>query len=160
MPKIWYVVADGARARILERNRETGAYHAIRDYASALARLKSSELKSDRPGRVFESGSGTRHAAAPRHDPHRDAKLAFAREIAGHIEAAARQHAFDWLVLAAPSRIQGEIGNHLPPATRDRVAFKLAKDLTKVPDGDLGPHLDGIADRIESGRLVGDGTGV
>lgn len=148
---IWYLIADGARARVVERNPESGAYHPIRLYRSKLARLKSSKLKSDRPGRVIESASSTRHAASPRNDPHEEAKLVFARDVAGHIESASKEHEFDELVLAAPSRVLNEIKKHLAPRTLDQVVSELAKDLTKTPDGKLGAHLDEIAHRVERG---------
>jgi protein required for attachment to host cells len=153
---VWYVIADGARARVVERNRESGAYHPIRLFRSKLARLKSSKLKSDRPGRVIESSTSARHAASPRHDPHADAKLAFARDVAGHIESAAKGREFDELVLAAPSRILNEIKKHLETRTLSQVVSELAKDLTKTPDGKLGDHLDEIALRIERGFITVD----
>jgi protein required for attachment to host cells len=149
--EVWYVIADGAKARVVRRDQEAGAYHAIRWLHSDMARLKSSELVSDRLGRVMESSSTTRHAAARRHDPHREAKLAFARETAERINHACQAGELDGFVLVAPSRILGEIRKHLASSAHAKLISELAKDLTPVPDGDLGEHLDEIAHRIDWG---------
>lgn len=149
--EIWYVIADGAKARIVQRDQGSGAYRTVRWLHSDMARLKSSELVSDRPGRVMESSSTTRHAATPRHDPHLEAKLAFARETAERINHACQAGELDGFVLVAPSRTLGEIRKHLASTTHIKLATELAKDLTPVPDGDLGKHLGEIAHRIEWG---------
>ena len=149
--EIWYLIADGANARIVRRDTETGAYHQVSRSRSRMARLKTSQIASDDAGRVLESGSTTRHAAEARHDPHRQAKEAFSRKTAEDINKAAKESKFDELVIVAPARVLGEIRDHLDTQTKKRVVAELSKDLTPVPDGDLAKHLDGIAHRVERG---------
>jgi protein required for attachment to host cells len=155
--EIWYFIADGARARVVRRDQAAGGYRAIRQFRSGKARLKTSELMSDRPGRVMESGSAARHAAASRHDPHLEAKLAFAREVAGHINHACRDGECDEFILVAPARTLGEIKKHLESPARSKLVSEISKDLTRTPDGDLGKHLDDLAHRIEHGLVQADG---
>lgn len=149
--EIWYLIADGAHARIVRRDAENGGYHQVSRSELRLARLKTSQIMSDRAGRVGESASSARHAAEAKHDPHRQAKLAFAHKTAADINEASRASEFDELVLVAPARVLGEIRSHLDTQTSKRVVGELAKDLTPVPDGDLGKHLDTLAHRIERG---------
>lgn len=153
--EIWYLIADGAHARIVRRDAETGAYRQVSRSDSKMARLKTSQIMSDRQGRVAESASSARHAAEAKHDPHRQAKLAFAHKTAHDINEAAHAREFDELVLVAPARVLGEIRGHLDTETSKRVVGELAKDLTPVPDGDLGKHLDVLAHRIERGLAAG-----
>jgi protein required for attachment to host cells len=139
--KVWFVVADGARARVVERDETSGAFQTIRQIHSDDALKRSSELGSDRPGRVVESRSASRHAASPRHDLQREAKRAFARETADHVNRAGEQGEFDHLVLAAPARVLNEIKKHLTGSSRERTVGELAKDLTHTPDADLAGHF-------------------
>lgn len=151
--EIWYLIADGARARIVRRDQASGGYHAIRRFRSDKARLKTSELMSDRPGRVMESGSTARHAAASRHDPHLKAKLAFAQDLAEHISHACRDGECDEFILVAPAHTLGEIKKHLASLAQSKLVSEILKDLTRTPDGALGRHLDELAYRIERGLV-------
>lgn len=105
----------------------------------------------------MESGSATRHAAASRHDPHLEAKLAFARDIAEHISHACRDGECDEFILIAPARTLSEIKKHLASSAQSKLLSEISKDLTRTPDGDLGKHLDELAHRVEHGLVRVDG---
>jgi len=154
---VWYFIADGARARVVLRDRTSGGYHAVRQFRSDKARLKTSELVSDRQGRVMESGSATRHAAVSHLDPHLEAKHAFARDLAEHINHACLGGECDELILVAPARTLGEIKKRLASPAHGKLVSEISKDLTHTPDGDLGKHLDELAHRIEHGLVHVDG---
>ena len=49
--------------------------------------------------------------------------------------------AFEKLVLVAPPRVLTELKEKLSKAMAELAADSLQKDLTKVPDHDLAPHL-------------------
>lgn len=142
-PRSWFVVADGARARILARHRD-GAFEKVSEIVSASAHRPSREIGSDRPGRTFESTGNGRHALTPRNDPHQHDKIEFARLIAGEVNKAGDRDQFDNLVLAAPPRTLGEIKQHLTGIAAERLHFELAKDLTKLPEGELRERLSTI----------------
>jgi protein required for attachment to host cells len=138
-PTIWYVIADGARARIVHRQEHASGYTTELELESSEARRPSREIWSDRPGRAGESAAPSRHALEPRQDPHEAAKKVFVHEVAAALEPL--QGRFDGLVLVAPSKVLGELRAALPPQIRDKVSDELAKDLTKTPIGELGEHL-------------------
>ena len=58
MPATWVVVADQSAARIFEAARATGALEEIASYAHAEGRAHARDLKTDQPGRAFDSIAG------------------------------------------------------------------------------------------------------
>ncbi len=140
--KVWIVVADGARARIL---RAEGADHRIvpvREEVSETARLKAMDLMADKPGRtqnrLHDQG---RHAMEPDTDPKRVEKERFARHLAGLLEQELHRGRFNELVLVAAPRTIGDLRAALSDRVRQAVRQEVAKDLTGVPDSELEAQL-------------------
>lgn len=140
--KIWFVVADGSRARIVTRQAEGSGCAIVAEYEAPSARVPSRDIVSDRPGRAQESASPARHAVEPRQDPHRAAKESFLRELADELGRANEQGAFDRLVLYADPHSLAVLRQKLNEATRAKVAAEFSKDLTKVPLPELDRHLE------------------
>lgn len=138
--RLCILIADGEHARLL-RPDEDNVLHVANSFDSATAHLMSHELVSDRPGRDFESARPGSHGVVPRHDPHVMQKVKFAHFIADQLNHAAAQEAFDRLVLVAPARVLSEIDDALDLTTTAKVVGRLAKDLVKVPNHALSPHL-------------------
>ena len=59
----WVVVANAARARVLEETDEPGVYVHRADLVHPASRLKGSALSDDRPGHVGGPGHGPGGAA-------------------------------------------------------------------------------------------------
>jgi protein required for attachment to host cells len=138
--KTLYVIADGGRARFVERD-ENGAFRTIASFASAEVHERAHDLGLDRPARVKESANAARHAVEPRRDLHVAAKEDFVKHVAGEIDAEHGRKSFDKLVLVAPTRVLAELKEKLSKAMAKLAADSLQKDLTKVPDHDLAEHL-------------------
>jgi protein required for attachment to host cells len=144
MPKqrtIWFVLADGSRARIVTRRAEGRGYEIAAEYDSAEARQPSRDILSDRPGHTQESGYSGRHAIEPKSDVHRERKADFARDVAERLNAAGAGNAFDALVLYAAPRTLAELRDALDEPTKRKVKAEFAKDLTKVPLEKLSAHF-------------------
>ncbi len=139
-PKILYVIADGGRARFVARGEE-GDFHTIASFVSSDIHERSHDLGTDRPTRVHESANTARHAAQPRRDLHSAAKEDFVKQIAGEIDGEQERGRFEKLVLVAPPRVLTELKEKLSKNMARLVADGLQKDLTKVPDHELAPHL-------------------
>lgn len=139
----WILIADCLSAKILvNRGAGTGLVP-LRDGVFEGLNAPARKIASDRPGRAFDShghGHG-RHAMEPSSDPHDYEKARFARTVASYLGTAAGRRAFDQLVVVAPPQALGLLRAALPSAAADRVAQEHAKDLTKVPDHQLGRHL-------------------
>jgi len=138
--RIWYIIADGGRARFVERD-EQGAYRTVVSFVAAELHDRSSDLGRDRPSRVKESANAARHAVEPRRDLHEAAKEDFVKLVAEEIEAEHGRDQFDRLVLIAPPRVLTELKQKPSKPMAKIVVNDLQKDLTKVPDHDLTEHL-------------------
>ena len=138
--RIWYVIADGGRARFVARD-EQGAYRTVQSFVAAEMHKRSRELGLDRPARVKESANSARHAVEPRRDLHEAAKEAFLALVAEEIEVAHGRDQFDRLVLIAPPGVLTELKHELSRPMAKIVVKDVQKDLTKVPDHELTEHL-------------------
>jgi protein required for attachment to host cells len=149
MPTTWILIADGARARLLEQDRKSRHFNPTSEQEFFGSRAQSKEIGSDDRGRSFDSAargqSGIahgRHAMEPATDPQRYAEYAFARDLVDHLEKAANQHRFDRLVLVAAPNALGDLRGLLPKTVQSKVVAEIDKDLTNIPTRDLGRHLD------------------
>ena len=138
--KVWYVIADGGRARFVERD-ENGAFRTVLSFVAADLHKRSRELGLDRPARVKESANTARHAIEPRRDLHNAAKEDFVKLVAEQLDAERARGQFDKLVLVAPARVLAQLKDELSKPIAEIVVSDLQKDLTKIPDHDLTEHL-------------------
>jgi protein required for attachment to host cells len=137
--RTWVVVADAASAKILTlEGAQTDQDPAIgATFENPAVHGHSRDLVSDKPGRAMESMGTMRHAQEPKTDPHRQAKLAIARDIAAYLARANNEHKFDELVLVAPPTTLGDLRAVLDKAVAKRVAGEIGKDVTKLPASDV-----------------------
>ncbi len=147
LDRVWVVVVDGGQARVLGVTGDRRGLALLREMASVDAHRRTQELVSDRPGRGFESASPTRHAIAPRHDPHEEARQRFVNQLAVMLIEDNRARQFDELILIVAPGLSGALRDALDEATRARVRETLVKDLTKVPLQDIHARL------VEAGLL-------
>lgn len=140
----WILVADGAKARLLERIGVNAPLTPASEkcFSESEARAPTRELGTDRPGRVHESADTARHAMVPRVDWHRFAKEQFAKTVAEALEDAALKRKYEALVLVAPPRTLGDLRSALGPHAKPLVAGEVAKDLTNLADRDIPAHLE------------------
>ena len=138
--KVWYAIADGGRARFVERD-ENGAYRTVVSFDSADLHMWARDLGTDRKTRVQDSADPGRHAVEPRQDFKEQAKEDFVKLVAEELAAEHERGAFDQLMLVAPPGVLTELKQKLAKPIADLVVKDLQKDLTKVPDHDLTEHL-------------------
>lgn len=162
---VWVVVADGAKARFYTPNDKVSGFEATGPVIalSRGARLRSRELKSDRPGRsVSSTRNGLRHAIEPKHDHHKLEKHRFTAALTEALDRALSDAAFDDLVIVAPRRSLGEIRILLPDHVKARVQGEVAKDFTRHSADELwkilAPTITPLATRKR--RRVAQGSGV
>jgi len=141
----WVVIADGGRARFVARRDSEPRYATLRELVSIAEQAPSRALGADKPGRSRESATTARHAIEPRSDPHELAKDEFAHEIAKVLNEAGTTGAFDRIILAAPPHVAAALRHFLDKAVGAKIVGELPKDLTKIPDRELGRHLDEVA---------------
>ncbi|MGE5500313.1 MAG: host attachment protein [Ignavibacteriales bacterium] len=143
--RLLFVLADGAHARFVQRNRETGAFVTVRelDGSHRLKNLRRELRGGPPPGRSHESASTARHGVG-REDYERQAKEAFVTQVAQ--EACEFATPNDALVVVAPSRLVSAFRERLG----ERAAAVVAKDLIKTPDAELARWLEPLTLQVRA----------
>ena len=152
MPTTWILIADGAKARLLEQDRHNRRFKPAFEQEYFGSTAQSKEIASDDRGRSFDSAArgqpgdvgtgGHRHGMEPRTDPQRYAEYAFARDLRDRLEKAAGRNEFDHLILVAAPKTLGDLRGLMPKTVREKIVAEIDKDLTNIPTQDLGRHLD------------------
>jgi protein required for attachment to host cells len=137
----WAVIADAQHCRVLARAAPAGRWDELTERAIEIDTPRSHDRGIDRPGRVHESATTTRHAIEPRSDPHREAKRAFARRLAESLEEAATAGFYGRLILVAPPPFLGDLRAALFGRAKEIVVGSLDKDLTRMPLATIRDHL-------------------
>lgn len=139
--KNWLVVANGARARVLEEAAEGGYVH-VADLVHPRSRLKGSEIEPDRPGHVTSGAHGTGSSSyRPRLEPHERELQHFADELAELLDSGVADGRCAGLVLVASNPFLGILKARLRPASRERVLRCLAHDYTSLSEAELAQRL-------------------
>ncbi|HUU24523.1 MAG TPA: host attachment protein [Methyloceanibacter sp.] len=138
--KLWYAIADGGRARFVERD-EGGEFRTVVSFVSTDLHTHARDLGTDRKTRVRDSAGPGRHAVEPRADLKQLAKEDFIGLVAEELAAEHGRDAFGRLMLIAPAGVLTQLKQKLAKPVADVVVQDLQKDLTNVPDHDLAEHL-------------------
>ena len=138
---IWFVVADGARARFYRSNVGGTRIEPALDYELVADKRPSRALVTDKPGRTKDRMAHGRHAMEPSTDPHVHEQKAFALKIAEVLDEHRNSNDFDELVIVAPPKMLGYLREAMPDALRKRVRREVAKDLTRLAPHKLAARL-------------------
>lgn len=144
--KNWLVVANAARARVLEVNEGRGAkqepYVHRADLVHTQSRQKGSALGRGRPGHAEGSSPGLAGAAyMPRTDPREREHDRFAREVAQMLDLGVAEHRCAGLVLVASSPFLGHLKAHLGEQAKKALVRTLDADYTSLTDKQLAERL-------------------
>ena len=93
--KIWVLVADASRARILQASQRKGPLQEIEDLIHPETRRQQQHLVSDAPGRSYDSAGRGRHAMESPSDPKRHESGLFAKRICAQLAQAQREGRFE-----------------------------------------------------------------
>lgn len=138
--KNWLVVANGARARVLEEAE--GGYAHVADVVHPASRQKGSELELDRPGHVTSGAHGAGSAEyRPRVEPHERELQHFAEELAALLDAGVADGRCAGLILVVSNPFLGHLKACLGAQSRERVLRSVAHDYTALSDSELAQRL-------------------
>ncbi|MGB0084786.1 MAG: host attachment protein [Rhodomicrobiaceae bacterium] len=136
----WVVVCDGRKALILENegdakfpNLRTRETHEHDD-------TKTSDLGTDRPGRVHES-TGSSRSAVEQTDWHDQAEAEFLQMIARRLDDAVSKGETHALILIAAPRALGVLRRSLSPVVQNAVTAEIDKDYVKMPVHEIEKRL-------------------
>jgi protein required for attachment to host cells len=142
--RTWILIADGARARILQNDGPGKGLQALEGRVWHGDHAATHELVSDRTGRAFSSTGPSRSAIEPHFDPHRQLKRNFAHRLADALADGWRDRAYDRLIIVAAPSALGDLRAALTPEVRATVMAEVPKDLTKIADAAVAEHLKDV----------------
>jgi protein required for attachment to host cells len=140
--KNWMVIANAARARVLEETGKPHVYTHIADLVHPQSRQKGEELAYDRPGYAEGSAPGTAGAVyPPRTNPRERERDRFAQELARMLDQGIADGRCGGLVLVASSPFLGHLKAHLGAQARKAIVRTVDADYTALRDSDLAERL-------------------
>ena len=142
--RTWILIADGARARILQNDGPGKGLHAVDGGVFHGDHAATHDIMSDREGRSHSSVGPGRSAIESHSDPHRELKKKFAHQLAEALASKLREKAYDRLVIVAAPSALGDLRAALPEQVRAKVTGEVPKDLTKTADSEVPGHLKGV----------------
>ncbi len=142
--RTWVLVADGGHAKVFQSEGRNSELVPVEGMIFSADLPANRDILTDRPGRAFESQGRAHHAKENPSDPHRELKRAFAKKLAGILEAGLVEKRFDRLVVVAPPATLGDLRDALAKRVHGKVVAELAHDLVKTPHGELAGHLEDL----------------
>ena len=147
--RVRIVVADQAKAVFYDAEHADDPLHKSGELTDPLAHLHDRDLKSDRPGRVFDHAptAGGRRGATAHHGtggerrPRKHEAVLFAQHIGHELGRARQADEFDRLVVMAGPAFLGLLRQALPDSVRARVVGEVTKDLVHQPLSVVQTHL-------------------
>ena len=138
----WIVVADAARARLLEFDEAEEGWRHVADLVHPQSRQSGVELAAlrggDRPGHVEGTGHGLGSAAyQPHTDPRQREHEAFAHQVAATVNHAVASGQCGTLTLVASPAFLGRLTSNLSEQARRLVSRSVDSDFTKLEDADI-----------------------
>lgn len=147
--RVRIVVADQSEADIYELEQRDIPPQLVQRLEDPDARLHDRDLKSDRPGRVFDHaaaaggrrGAVGHHATGGERSPRKVEARRFARRIAEALDEARSENRYDRLVVIAPPAFLGLLREEMPAAVQAMLSAEVGKDLVHEPPEVLNGYL-------------------
>lgn len=146
------VVADQSEADFYDLAHQEERLQFVARLEDSAAHLHNRDLKSDRPGRVFDHatsagnrrGATAHHATGGERDPRKIEAERFAHQVGAALETARQRGEFERLIVMAPPTFLGLLREAIPASLRATVAAEIAKDLVHRTPADVQSHLEGV----------------
>jgi protein required for attachment to host cells len=142
--RTWVLIADGARARILENDGPGRGLVANDTLVFDGDRSATHDIVDDREGRTHSSVGHGRSAIEAHSDPHRELKSKFAARLADVLVRGLAEKSYDRLIIVATPVTLGDLRKAMGDAVRAKVVGEVHKDLTKTPNIDVAKHLESV----------------
>lgn len=125
---VWFLLADGRRARMWEEPARGADLMQHVDWAMEIGEDDLYDPQ-DRPPRAHDSMGPGRHAMDRGRNLHEAEEEKFLKRVADRVTDALKRGSFEHLVIAAPPRALGLLRNALPDAVKAKIKAEVAKDL-------------------------------
>ena len=134
---LWIVVANGSRARVLQRMRPGEPLTEVKDWVSPSTRQQLHNFE----GKHRHSGIRGRAGLAEPTEPKDHERDVFALDICRWLTHALHTQQVARIALIAPNRFLGELVHHAQGQLEKHVCAKHALDLTDLPLPPLAQRL-------------------
>ena len=136
----WVVVADGAKALILENAGDAVSLNLKTKEVRAQPDAKTREQGTDAPGRAINS-VGAQRSAMEQTDWQAQSEVRFLTDLSKRLDAAVMAGEAKSLVLIAPPRALGVIRQAATPNLRKAVRAEIDKDYVRMPVHEIEKKL-------------------
>lgn len=140
----WILIADGARARVVAHAGVGKGLSEVNGLEFSQEPLKAQDIMADKQGRSFSSGGHGRAAMEIPTDPVEKREADFVSGLARMLDEKLKEKAFDRLIIAAAPQALGTLRKSISAPVKKMVMAEIPKDLTNIPNGDLGKHFEDI----------------
>jgi len=139
MGNTWVLVGDASRARLFSFEKWDHPWNLERELDHPAGRARTSDMVTDKAGRVQQSGGGTSRspAMASPTDPTDFEERRFAGRLAEVVQKGLDRRAWEKLVLVAPPRFLGCLRKSMRDPVTRRVHASVGKDYTQVEAREL-----------------------
>ena len=141
MSKIWIVVADEAKARILSTDKSTEPLIELDEITSSEGKKAEQDLVSDKSGRSFDSKGHGRHVMSNKTSPNEQVAINFAKELAEYLEKNRQKKAYLKLLIIAAPHFLGLLRKELSKGVSEIVSLEIDKNLTTQDPKSIREHL-------------------
>jgi len=147
--RVRIVVADQSEADFYQLEQRDMPPQFVQRLEDADAHLHDRDLKSDRPGRVFDHaaaaggrrGAVGHHATGGERSPRKIEARRFARRVTDALDEERRTGRYDRLVIMAPPVFLGLLREEMPAAVHELLSAEIGKDLVHEPPEALNEYL-------------------
>jgi protein required for attachment to host cells len=147
--RVRIVVADQSEADFYELEQRDMPPQLLQRLEDPDAHLHDRDLKSDRPGRVFDHapaqggrrGAVAHHSTGNERNPRKVEARRFARRIAEALDEERRHDRYDRLILMAGPAFLGLLREEMPAAVHAMLTAEISKDLIHEPPEALSGYL-------------------
>jgi len=147
--RVRIVVADQSEADFYELEQREQPPQLVRRLEDADAHLHNRDLKSDRPGRVFDHapalngrrGAVAHHATGGERNPRKIEARRFAQRVARALEEELQLDRFDRLIVMAPPTFLGLLREAMPASVHALLTAEIGKDLVHESPEALNAYL-------------------
>ena len=140
MSKVWILVADEAKARILSTSKSTEPLVEIESLLSPEALDREQDLVSDKPGRGGNGSGEGKHAMDEKTHKEQYA-LRFAKQLSDLLAKNQQSKSYNKLIIVAAPRFLGLLRKELSKGVNQLVSLEIDKDLTMMESQDIRKHL-------------------
>lgn len=131
LSRIWIVVADGVQAHIYRKTPKG---------FETIAEAKKGHSRAHHE----TGGEKAFHGYDARSRLHNKGEAGFIEHLAGWLDQAEREQAFDRLILVAAPRTLGDMRDALSKNVFSRIVAEVSKELTEMPEAKVKKHLNEI----------------